>query len=570
VRLEIRTGDPARATLESAGFRERWEDLYAKCPWASVFQSFGYASTWYDVYRSFTPLLVEGVDADGGLRALLPIAVAPHGDLVAAGGRQSEYQVWLAHPGDGDAFIAAALECLAARYPGRTLTLRYLPPNAPREWLTSGRGIARWCALRSVRRGIMEVTETAAEAGLRKRGNRVKLKRLERVGPVVYEQLTDPAAIDALLDEIVPFCDLRHGALHDVLPFRGDPMKLPFHRALARVAGQLYVTVLRVGERVATAEFNARNRGQLVRGFAALSPALARHSPGTIHTLFLARDLARQGDWSIDLTPGDAHYKDLLATRFDEVYVLRAFLGPGRRAGWGVAEGARRAAKRVATWTGVDTRALYARLEFLRERIESTGPGSPPVRGFRALKEHLWADREVQLFELDQRAWVGRPLDSRTRADCFADLVSYRPGFISFEPRRTFLRRALGRIERGAHVYTLMDGAELVSSAWVSTSGRALDFEEVAAVVPSGTALLYDIEATPALRTPDTWGSVLPQLAQHAAALPGVERVFMVVPRGRDDLVSAARSLGATLVGSVHERIRGGRRQSWCTAPIEA
>ncbi|MDQ3995991.1 MAG: hypothetical protein M3303_03120, partial [Gemmatimonadota bacterium] len=130
MRVELWRDDDAHDLLESPSLREQWERLYAECPWASVFQAYGYVATWYAIYRPrFRPLLVAAKDADGSLTGLLPLAIPAAGDLVAAGGRQAEYQVWLARPGDGDAFIEAALERLADEYPGRALTLQYLTPG---------------------------------------------------------------------------------------------------------------------------------------------------------------------------------------------------------------------------------------------------------------------------------------------------------------------------------------------------------------------------------------------------------------------------------------------------------
>jgi CelD/BcsL family acetyltransferase involved in cellulose biosynthesis len=566
MRPELWKGDTAWARLASPRFREQWERLYAECPWASVFQGYGFASTWYDVYRQFTPLLVGALDGAGNLRGLLPLAVDADGDLVAAGGRQAEYQVWLSRPADGDAFIEGALERLDAECPGRTLTLRYLPPETPRDWLKLRRGVARRCVVRPLRRGIMETSEAAGDEALRKKHNRRQLRGLERVGPVVYETLTDPLAIDALLDEIIPLCDLRHGALHDVLPFRGDPLKLRFHRRLARVPGLLSVSVLRCGDEIASAQFDTDNRGQLTLGFGALSPSLARHSPGKLHILLLARDLARRGHGSIDLTPGGG-YKDTLASRFDEAYTLRVWFGARRLGSWGAADTARRAAKALIAWAGANPTALRERADRWRRAVESAGPGGAPTRTLRALKARLWADHEVRLYEFDERSVADLPLGAVMRVDCFADLVSYRQGLTGFEARRDFLRRALSRLERGGHVYTRLEGDDLVSSAWVSTSPGAPDGAELASALPSGAALVHDATAIPALCRPDEWVSVLPQLVRDAAALPGVTRVLVAVPADRHDLAEAVRRLGATHVGSVYDGIRVGRKRRRSTVP---
>jgi hypothetical protein len=565
MRLELWRDEAAWARLEAPEFREQWDRLYAECPWASVFQSCGYASAWYDAYRRrFTPLLVGARGDDGSLSGLLLLAVAADGQLVAAGERQAEYQVWLARPAEGDAFIETALERIAEAYAGRTLTLHYLPPDTPRGWLASRRGIARRCVLRPVSRGIMDVTESGADAALMTKNNRVKLKRLERVGPVAFERVTDPVAIDSLLDEIVPLCDLRQGALHDVLPFREDPLKVPFHRALARVPGLLYVSVLRCGGATASAQVDADNRGQVAIGFGALSPSLTRHSPGRLHALFRARDVARQGHRSIDLTPGGA-YKEFLATRFDEVYTLRVFFGARRLVSWCAADATRRAAKALLSRAGADPTGARERVDQWRQAVDAAGAGGMAARALRALRAWLWDDLEVQLYEFDARAAAWLPASARLRLDCLSDLVSYRPGHTGFEPRRVFLHEALSRLERGARAYTRVDGPDLVTSAWVSAPPEAAHRADLGGALGHDAALIHDLAATPALCHPDEWARVLSQLLRDAAALPGVTRAVLAMPAGRRDLQDAARRLGGRYVGSVYARTRGPRTRRWST-----
>jgi CelD/BcsL family acetyltransferase involved in cellulose biosynthesis len=569
--VELWNGADAWARLESPPFREAWGQLYAECPWASVFQSPGFAGTWYDVYRSrFSPLLVGATDGDDRLRALLLLAVDGDGRLAAAGDRQAEYQVWLARDGEGDAFIAAAMERLAVEYPSRTLSLQYLPAGTPREWLSTGRGLAGRCVLRAVPRALMQITPEQVDAMIRKKGNRTRLRRLERYGAVAYERLTDPATIDAVLGEMAAPCDLRNGALHDVLPFTGDPLKLRFHRALARVPGVMCFSVLRCGERTASLLVDAENREHLTLGFTALSPSLARHSPGSIHTLLLAREAAVRGFGSIDLTPGGAAYKDLLATGFDDVYTLRVFFDARRFVAYRAKEATRRAAKVLVDRAGPAPAAIRERFAALREGIDAAGAGSKPARALRALRKRVWSEGEVALYEFDDAAVAALPDGGSMRVDRFDDLVSYRSGLADGLPRRAFLRRAVARLERGAHAYTRADGGDLVAAAWVSTPPVAPVEAELASAVPSDAALVHDLAAVASLRRWEEWVRVLPQLVRDAARVPGVTRVILAVPREQRDVAEAARRLGGALAGSLFESTHLGRRRRWSTVAVRA
>jgi CelD/BcsL family acetyltransferase involved in cellulose biosynthesis len=560
--VELWTGETARARLNDPAFRAEWERLYGACPWATVFQSPAYASTWYEFYPGFVPVVVGASGADGRLRGLLLLAVAPHGGLVAAGARQAEYQVWLARPEDGDAFIQAALERLASAYPRETLTLRYLPPDTPRAWLRRRRGVAARCVLRAARRGIVDVARLASHASGKK--ERYRLRQLERAGPVVYELVSDPARVGALLEEMAPLCDLRQGAFYDVLPFRGDPAKLPFHRALAREPGLLYVSVLRCGDQIAAADVDADNRGQLTSWLSALWPRFSRHSPGRVAMLFKVQRLAQDGWSSVDLTPGDP-YKDAMATRFDETYTLRVFFSRRSLAAWRAGETARRALKAMVVSTGIEPSRLRERASAVRAAIEAVGTGSAPVRAVRALGARLWAYRQTDLYEFRLGAVTELPAGDPLRVDHYADLVGYRGGLTGLEPRRAFLRRAWSRLERGSSVYTRVDGRDLTVAAWVSAPPAAPEDAALAQMLPTQSALVHDLIAAPAHCRPDEWVAVLPQLVRDAAGRPGVARVLLAVPQGRDDLAEAARRLGGVHVGALHEKARAGRARRWST-----
>jgi CelD/BcsL family acetyltransferase involved in cellulose biosynthesis len=552
VPLELWIGEAADELLASSWLRPEWERLYAECPWATVFQAYGYAATWYATYRPrFRALLVGATDADGHLDGLLPLAIPPSGDVIGAGARQAEYQVWLARPDNGDAFIEAALERLAEELPHRALTLRYVPPGAPRAWLATGQRIARRTVRRAVPRPIWQIGDASAiEASLRKPRNRARLARLEDVGPVSYERLTQPATIDALLDEIIPLCDFRHGSVHGVMPFGDDPLKARFHRALAREPGLLYVSVLRCGREVACAGFDADNRGQVALGFAAFSPFLSRHSPRRIQLLSLAHDLARRGYSSIDLTPGRDPFKNEWATCFDEVDTLRVFFSAPRFAIRTTVSAAQRAAKAALARTGADPTHLGERL---RQWAEALRPGG-------ALRA-LWSSEAVDLYEFSAPTSESLPTVQPMHRDRIPELIAYRPGLFARESRRDFLRAALKRLEHDAHVFTRVDDGELVACGWVSGSPALDGGAELRRVMgdPPDSAFVHDVATITRLSTPAELASVLAQLVRGAAGLPGVARVIVAAPASNASIGRAAEALGGRYVGSVYSRTRVGR-----------
>jgi CelD/BcsL family acetyltransferase involved in cellulose biosynthesis len=564
MRLEVWRDGDAWARLEAPAFREQWERVYAECPWASVFQSFGYASTWYDVYRSrFAPLIVAAVSDDGTLAGLLPLAVDANGQPIAAGGRQAEYQLWVARPADGDAFIAAALERVASECPGSTLTFRYVPQSAPRAWLAPRRGIAGRCVLVPARHGIMEITEASVKAVLGRKNYRARLRRLERLGPVVFQRVTDPREVDAVLDEIIPLCDLRHGALHGVLPFAEDPLKAAFHRALARVPGLLCVSVLRCGGEVVGAAFDADNRGEVALGFAAFSPFLSRLSPRRLQLTALAKDLSTRGYRALDLTPGDDSFKREWATRFDEAYTLHVFFSRPRFVMRTAVDAARRTAKAVLQRTAADPGQLSERLESWARVLSAAGARHAPAVAGRALRRHLWSDEVLDVYRFDGDAVAALPPGGPMRVDRISDLVAYRPGVFTPEVREVFLRKAYRRLEHDAHVFTRVEGGELVACGWISGVPTPDDGAEVDGGFDRGpdSALVYDVMVSPHLAASGELVLTVGQLARAAAGLPGVGHVLVATPRDAPGLRRAAVQLGGRHAGTVYRRRRVGMTQ---------
>jgi CelD/BcsL family acetyltransferase involved in cellulose biosynthesis len=557
MRIEVWRDGDAWARLERPAFREQWERLYADCPWASVFQSYGYASTWYDIYRPrYAPLLVGATEQDGTLVGLLPLAIGADGQPIVAGGRQAEYHVWMARPAEGDRFIEAALERVGAECPGRTLTFRYLPPNAPRSWLASGRRIAARSLLVPARRGIMEFDQATAEAALRKKGQRERIRKLERYGPVVFERLADPQQIDALLEEIIPLCDLRHGALHDVMPFTDDPLKAAFHRALARVPGVLCVSVLRCGDEVACAAFDADNRGQVALGFAAFSPFLSRHSPRRALITELARDLSRRGYTSIDLTPGEDSFKGERATRYDTAYTLHVFFSRARFVMRTAVDAARGTAKALVRRAGADSGRLRERLGSLTGLLSAGDAG-------RALQRHVWSDKAVELYRFDCDAVAALPVGGSMERDRISDLAAYRPGVLAPDARQVFLRTAYKRLEHGAHVFTRIDRGRLVACGWVNGTLASDDWKDSDDRFdrPADSSLVHDLRGTESWMQSEELSPNLGQLVREAAIIAGSRQVLVAVPAGQPELRRAVLQLGGNYAGKVIWRTRAGRTQ---------
>ena len=324
--VEILQGEDADRLLADATFIAEWSALRDQCPWATPFQSPAFAATWYRVYRSrANPVLVLS-RANGRLRSLLPLAHIPaRNQLAVAGTWHAEYHAWLSPAHLGDAFPAQAFLALRREFPSLPVNFYFLPPNAPSGWLNE-RQPRRLALVKSRRRPLMRFGDgTEIAASLAKSSNKSRLKRLEKLGRIEFRRITDPEEFEPLFDQIIRFYDARRLAVTGSAPFRNDPLKRAFHLEMMRQPGLLHVTVMKVGNQIASAHLGACSKQEVQLGLIAHNPELEKHSPGKFHILFLARMLMQEGYEQLDLTAGGDPYKERFANAWDEVHTLRVF-----------------------------------------------------------------------------------------------------------------------------------------------------------------------------------------------------------------------------------------------------
>src|SRR5690554_3069973 len=73
--VQLLTGREVLELLPNAEFHNQWNELYQSCPWATVFQSYEFVSTWFNLFQDqYLPILVKG-EMDGELVGLLTLAI---------------------------------------------------------------------------------------------------------------------------------------------------------------------------------------------------------------------------------------------------------------------------------------------------------------------------------------------------------------------------------------------------------------------------------------------------------------------------------------------------------------
>ena len=555
--LEIHRGEAALALLARAEFRHAWRALHDACPWSTVFQSAPFADVWYRSYRArFDPVLVTGWTGTT-LTGLLLLAVSRDGKtLCHVGAQHAEYQVWLS---TDDRFVGNAFDRLAAAFPRRRLQFVFLPPGfafePPQRWRSR-------CYHRPIRAPYLATNPAdSVRDSMRKKSNKHKLGQLARQGKVTFERKSDDAAFESLLDELIPLYDLRHAAVHDVAPFRQDPLKKPFHLALQRETDLLHTTVMRVDDQVIAAHIGLRDRNTVLVGMPTHSPRYNRQSVGKLLFFELALLLERDGVDVLDLTPG-GEYKDRFAAHYEQTSSLTVVFSFTAARRYGERRRLIDAAKRLGLSTDSVKRAIGA----ARHTLGHMRPAELPLKAVRRLGRAAWHDVELRAYRFPQ----GNPMPAAPTVpiarDRFEDLVCYAPAE-RWQPRLTaFLRQAEERLANGDHCYTRVEDGLLVHYGWLVDRKERTFMDEVHQwwTLPPGSAVVYDFYTHPRFRGRGLYASSLGRMIRDAADIPGLDAIYVCVRADNEPSRRVIEKLGFVYDRSFYERRRLVGVRRWC------
>jgi CelD/BcsL family acetyltransferase involved in cellulose biosynthesis/GNAT superfamily N-acetyltransferase len=492
----IRLGDPT--------FQEAWDSLYAACPWATVFQSRAFATVWYEVYAPvYEPLLLYRSNDAGEIDGLLALAIErSSGRLLTCGFPQAEYAVWIALPGTDRTFLAAALRTLWQRFPGKSLSFTFLPPNSPVDYLGPSASDAelRNAVLVGQPRPVLLLSAETAQASLKKKSNKSRLNRLARAGAVSYKQLTSRADFEQHLPEIAAYCDLRQGAVNGDCPFRDDPYKAAFFGRLFDFPELIHGSALLVGEALAAYHIGLRSRDEVCLGLLSHSPFLADHSPGKLLLLFLTQDLARQGVARFDLTPG-GEYKERFQNSHDTAYTLSVFAAKADAFRMRSRLYVRGRIKSAMARAGVNPQQLEIQLDGVVSRLAR--PATLPGKVLRLIRKRMASREEMRFYALDPSR--DQALDRGPQIEFFVnriqDLVLYEQAGPGERSRKEFLSDCLSRLAAGELVFTFVENGRLLHSAWLAPrGGNAASGVGNDVNIPPNSYVLWDDYTHPAAR----------------------------------------------------------------------
>src|SRR5262245_29950375 len=574
MKIEILADNTAKKLLEDAKFLEKWEKLYDKCPWGSVFQSADFVDTWYETYfNQFAPVIVTGLNGGGERVGLFTLAVdTKSGELVVAGSKLAEYHSWWAEPQDADTFIESALEKLSGQFPNRSLTLLFAPPNAPVEWAEAGNRWSRRCNVRKLSRGLMEIGDGSGFKETLRKKKQSKINRLKRLGELHLDRIHDSDELGVVFDELTTYQTLRLRAIYNLSDVPSDQLKKTFHMNLMRLPRMLHATALRVDEKLISAQIHFYNREQVLLWLITHSPFYARYSPGELHTLMIGAELAKEEVPVFDLTPG-GNYKDRYATNYDEVYVIIVFFNRAHCIRYKLKRRLAETAKsaiRVFNITPEQTRDAFSTFLDLRQKWLRIRPADLLSDWFRKLKRLLWYKDEVCVYASNLDQTRSRPGSQVMKKDQISDLLVYQPIEPWQPPVNKFMKRALENLEAGHRVYTRVEDGKLAQYCWLMESQPQKsqppgDIDEQDLVLPPDSVLITDFYTYQQGRSLPR--SSLYQILLDAASAPGAKQVYITITASNDVMRQVIEEAGFTYQFSLFKKKVLRRMPSWSTAP---
>lgn len=577
--MRIETGSDAAGLLQSDDFLDRWNELWDACPWATLFQSPSFTCIWYDVYSSsFQPAIIFDSNSQNDLTGLLLLAESTvDGTLSCVGSHHAEYDTWLSRPTTSNDFIVRALSTCAEHYPSeKRLRFLFLAPGTPISWADSFSHPTLTFSVRSHKRHQITLSDVSSiQNSLEKSGNRSKLNRMKRRGPLELKRLTTRTKLEQHIDQIAALTDIRQGAINASLPFRSDLRKREFYLRLSEDPDLIHVSLLTVGDSIAAAHLGPVNKDSICLGLITHSPIFADNSPGKFLIYKLALRLADEGFHFLDLTPG-GEYKQRYADETDEVFVLEVFLSKLEATKYKVKSQLGRYVRSAAHTVGIEADNLQERATRWLDAprvIANKGLGRALRSTVRRLANRLWSTSTQQIFALETSN-VDWDVINHAITDCsmsivrndFQQLAAFRRAASDGKDVADFFQECLAQLSEGEFIYTAADEHQLVHYAWRSPEREEIgsDFGHRIGI-SEPVSVLHDAFTFPEARGLGLHKASLAMRIRDAVQEEDVNLILSGVREQNDISRRNCERFGFRPIGSVGQDYRFLRRNRWFT-----
>ncbi|MGI8470495.1 MAG: GNAT family N-acetyltransferase [Pyrinomonadaceae bacterium] len=470
-------------------------------------------------------------NAENELVGLLALAVETNTKrLVVAGDSLCEYGTWLAADNDsGNQFIVAALDALEKKFPNAALRFLYLAAGTPLDWLDENK---RWfdkCDLKKESRPLLRFDDDAElQASLKKKHSRSRLNQIKKRGAIELERVTDLNRFEAIFDTVKNFGDLRLSAVHRVAP-DDDVHKKKFYLELFK-ANLLFVTLLKIGEEIASAHFDLQNRDSFMLGLTALSPFFAKYSPRKFHITLLCLELLKQNVHLFDLTPG-GNYKDRHANGADEVHVLTIYFSKPAHRQSAAKRQTRAIARKVLSAAKIDRETIAERIYEARHKLKFLTAKTVIKKLNARIGGAKKIPREMRIYAFDVEKISGIPNPNLMNRNRIEDLLKYEPTESWHLSASAFHRLATERLSEGIHIYTKVEAGKLAHYGWMIERQEKSFISEVNQhfTMPPDSAVLFDFFTHPQARGRGFYQAALRQILHDASRIPNTRQIYIAV-----------------------------------------
>ncbi len=523
--MQIQLKENAWYKLSSQNFLNCWGNLYSKCSWATSCQSPEFVCTWFDTYKNiYSPVIIDSENDEGVLLGLLILAISDKNNrLVVAGDRHAEYQSWLALDCQKD-FIVRALAALNCRMPiVGSLGFKYLPNCVPIQALFESEVYSKRIELKIHQRPLMKIEEDHIEKTLRKKSNKSRFNRIKTLGELEFKKITDKTTFKSIFEQIIDFCDFRHGAIHNSMPFQDDKLKEKFHiNLMERCPKLLHVTATLLNGNPVAAHIGIVNKTSVQLAIVANSPFFAKYSVGKLHLIQLAQQFIKDNIPYFDLTPGGDPWKERFANDHDEVYELIIYNNSIEKKVAEFKKQAMVAIKKILVTIGARPEGLRelfyiikrANLRSVLSRLQFFIPKIIEMRQYR--------------HTLDSAKRIAS--EGKVKKDELSHLLKFK-STESWQNRQSFASKALERFENGEHCFTIASEDCLLHYGWMLKKQRVSFVSEVqqSYQFPENSAVLYDFYTHSKSRGMGFYQATIKQMLADVCKLPSVEYIYISV-----------------------------------------
>lgn len=306
----------------------------------------------------------------------------------------------------------------------------------------------------------MQTESTLFDKRLHAKTIREKIKRLQRLGTLKFEKVTEYEQFAAILDELIIHYEFRKGATYNLGPFNAEPNKKALLLELFRL-NMLHVTLLKLNEEIISSTVNTIDGNRvLLKGLNAHVPFYSKHSPGLLHLLMLGKFLAQEGYAFFDLTPGDDSYKDKLATHLE--HPAKIWITTNRLSFFRInfTESLKKTLFDRLVQMGKDPRLILVQTQKVIDRLNFFKKQGVK-HGLNQVKRLLTRTKKNTYVIKKENSTV-----IKVKKNSLYDMLQFDAGG-SRVTRWEFLAEAMKRFELGEQAYTYSDNGRLMACAWL-------------------------------------------------------------------------------------------------------